>query len=405
MPADIVARGMADRSARLNPELWPSPWEYLAHNQNDKRLLMIGDSLTTDNAGFYPLEMISIIQQRLGIPGFKYDRFAYAGFRWGDIPFDAILAATPEAKVVTVMLGTNDARIGTNGSALWGAYYASYRQLEAILNTKLTGSALRLLLTPWVRDDITDGYYQPVAEYRIRQARVNQVLRGISRKYCGVEALDTYSLTEGQTNWYAADGLHFNQLGGRHMAVALLNHLRKLPQFTADHFFLTGKPYTITTDLTQSPSYAETDRKLTARNPQAEAQLLTNQIGYQAAIGQTKQVIVNFWFGENTTINDLLMRFGGISDGYAPDSIQIEKYSSGAWAIQATLNATSEESPDYPLAGYTLCPPFVNYVPATPFLTKGLRLTFTKTFATGRDWFFMGQIEATKLAGYTGTVS
>lgn len=413
--------GSAGGGGKLSPHQFTSPWEYLMEVAKQKpgtaAIEFLGDSLTAPLLS-YAHHLGYYLQNYRGYPGFNYAKLGYSGYRVTDVFNYAHWFQTfndyPDTQVFTILLGTNDTK--PENEQDWGhpigyTKYGYERLIGKILQER-PNALIRIMQIPWVSPDTTDATFLPNVDWEAKKDAVNALIKVIARRYGMPEPFDLYALTKDKTSWYELDGLHFNAVGGRHLAAAFETHLRKpKPAYTANRHFLVGKPYTIAGTGVISGSFNDpAGDKLCRGTIQPDVNKVINQIGFNqldnGGSGQTISPMVEFLFGdEAVTLNDVHCVVGGVDDywlyRYSPNSVKFYKTDNGTdWAELATLTAASEGWTDY---GFDVLYGCAHYTPAAPFTTKGLRVEYTKEYGLGpsSDWLFIGEISATALTNWS----
>ncbi|MFA5706353.1 MAG: GDSL-type esterase/lipase family protein [Candidatus Neomarinimicrobiota bacterium] len=410
--------------ATVDITMYRTPYNAVVNNPDQEVFLSIGDSLTATGDGY--TYFLNNILHRSGHPEVEANRLAVSGYRVGDMYGYAIahLDEFPEAQMFTILLGTNDTK--TTSDNTWfdrmNAMYF-YFQFIRYLKKQRPGCEIRVMQIPWISPSTTDSTFLPADQWEANKDEMNRMIRSLARNQGMPEAPDLYALTEGKTDYYLADGLHFNTYGYKHLAPIVLDLLKQVPSYTADRDYLTGKDYVITGGV-QNASYldwagtgSDTNfmKKLTKGDfytldggtEDMDNQIILNdQIGFGMADnggdGATITVDVEIPFDEEVVLNDVLIYASKAdSAGYTPSLIKIYSYDGAAYHLEGTLDP-AEIRPAFPAQLLF----FNAYLPDKPFKTKGLKITFEKTFAAvGGDWFFIGEIAATKLNGYTDVMN
>jgi lysophospholipase L1-like esterase len=393
------------------------PYDVISANPSKNVLLNIGDSLTATGDGY--TYFLNNTLHRSGHPRVDVDRLAVGGYRWGDMYSYVVahLAEYPEANTFTILLGTNDTK--TTNSNTWfdrmSSMYYAYMMVK-YLKEQRPNSDIRIMQIPWISPDTTDPTFLPNNQWEANKDEMNRMLRCLARNLGAPEALDLYALTVGKSGYYLSDGLHFNGYGYKHIAPAIMNLLKQVPQYTADRDYLTGRDYTISGGNTSggygdwSGNTHDTNymKKLTKGNFYTidSSVALTEQVGFamgdNGGLDAKITVEVTIPFGEEVVLNDVGMYVGnGNSYGYTPDLIKIYSYDGSTYNLEGTLDP-AQIRPSFP----TQLLFFNVFMPDKPFKTQGLKLVFEKTFLSGgRDWLFIGEIAATRLNDYKGEIT
>lgn len=385
-----------------NPKIYKNPYDCVIANPDTQLFLCIGDSLTAMNYGYH--QVIQDNLRNLGYSTIVVNRGAESGYRIGDIygaKLDGYLDLFPNAKVFTVLLGTNDTKTTLNWFSYWQSKFYYYHLIHRIFE-RVPDAVVRICQIPWISPSTTDSTFLPNDTWEINKDKINQLIRSLARHFGMPEAPDLYTITTNQTDWFNDDGLHFSLKGYRNVAPIFTNLIKQQPTYTADENFLVGKSYSIS-GANISTLYSDDGYKLTKGRLASIKEVPTysdgNGVGFSSVnnggFGTTINVNVDFYFGEEITINDVIALSGASGQKYGADSIAIYSYDGLTYILKDTLTNSSE--------GYisaTGLEWWNMYTPATPFKTKGLRLVYTKTFTADADWLFIREIGATRLSEY-----
>ena len=406
---DIIARGLAKKIA-INPNLYQTPYDAIIANPDTDLFMCIGDSLTAIGIGY-----IYFIKNTLVNSGYdvEVNRLAVSGYRIGDM-YTYVknnLSTFPNAKVFTILLGTNDTKT-SNGNTWFSRSNSKfyYTKMIECLKEQRPSCDIRIVQIPWIRADTTDDTFLPHVTWLENKDGINQIIRSIARKYGMPEAPDLYSTTEGMDDYYIYDGLHFSEYGQKHIAPTFVNLIKQIPTYTADRDFLTGRDYTIT-GATISGAYpdwvgnASTNymKKLTngAFYTLDSDLSLSQQIGYlmndNGGDGATVNVEVSFDFNEDVVLNDVSFYTGNFNSPlYSAKKISIYSFDGTDYFLEGEITPEIE-NPYYSILGF-----FNSYTPDKPFATRGLKIIYEHTFIqVGGDWFIIGEIAATRLQNYS----
>ena len=292
-----------------------------------------------------------------------------------------------------------------------------YLKIIKYLKEQRPGCEIRVMQIPWIDTTTDDVSFLPHNLWENNKDDMNRIIRGLARNQGMPEALDLYALTEGHSDYYMTGGLHFNNYGYKHFAPEILDLLKQVPTYTADRDYLTGRNYILTGGTLTSPyldwsgSSADTNymKKLTKGDFYTidDTLTLTEQLGFSMADngGDGEKVVVNVEipFAEEVVLNDVLMYTSvSTSYNYTADLIKIYSYDGSEYHLEGVIDP-AEVRPSVP--EYLLY--FNAYLPDKPFKTKGLKITYEKTYhaALGKEWLLIGEIAATKLNGYTDVMN
>jgi lysophospholipase L1-like esterase len=376
------------------PKLWASALDYVIENPQQKRLMLIGDSLTVGVGGAgYIYDMQAILTAIAG-KAVEIDRYAVSGWRVADIAGHiGDIAAYPNAQVFCILLGTNDCKTDIGYGRGVAKYW--YRTLMEGLLALKPDAAVRLGLIPWASQAKIEASahagYMPYATWYARALELHEVVKAMARRYGLANPVDFWNLTLGQEDWYIYDGVHMNRHSERRTSAAWVSALSTMPLHTANRHAALKRQY----QMSGVPAYGDPTWQLTSGLYSGNfVDMVRFEDGPNGGPGGTMNCDVDFALGEGVLINDVTITHGLY--GNKIDAIEIYTSDDGLiWTKHGEVTATTERMSAGEWEGN-----FIKmYMPPEPFATKNLRIRCIRQWA-GPGACYIGQIGFTTLDGY-----